>query len=1359
MIKKINLFLLFYVLTAASVFAQRVSEQAALEKARQFMQDKKILTNGKKLLRAKAVDQAPHHFYLFNAEDNDGFVIVSADERTPSILGYSNQRSIDTNHIPCNVKWLLNYYDASIAQLGMAPTNTTASTLDIKADIPTLIETQWGQGVPYNALCPMQDGERCLTGCVATAMAQVINYHRWPQEATAAIPGYVTAGGINMRELPGKQFNWNNMDNTAIAQLMLYCGQSVRTEYDLVGSTAESYAVPAALKDIFGYSQRTTCAARVNYSDEEWEEMVYGELQKGHPVLYFGYAPLDGGHAFVVDGYDDGLYHLNWGWNGYCDGYFTLNGLNPFDREGFNYTQEMILNVCPPSADDDEPSTPDDDEPAEAEGNFITVKSMNCADRMFSRNNVGETFMPFRVEAECDATFPDQTDINIGLALYNDKGMVKVIAESEGWIDNYFWGCGFGIFLDANLPLGEYQIKTIYRTNDTEKWTMAKGSEEFYVAISVEETTLRVQPMPKSWEDEHTIHYGTHTIDGVTYRLFNIYQSDRAEVLAYNNYDSENEVGENYRGDIYIPDSVDYQGIKFPVTSVFWGAFQCAQLTSLSVCNNVNGSFYVWACPNLTKLEMREGGRKSVTVIECPSLESLTYPESCEEAVLPLGCEKLSNITFKSKERMILKECDMWILPDQTILSKETNPALRDIYFASVTPPVIAEGCGVPNVNSNITIHIPKGTLPVYQRSIFKGWNLVDDQPQPAESDAVNWDYCGLDKKTSSGILCCLGINDVEFAMRIPAEQLKAYIGCRIPAIEFYTVNIYNDDPHWADVEYVFITSPGHDYLVKQTVNTVRGRWMNVTLSEPYTITGEELFVGVGRHSALQMDWANETIEPDGLWLRSMGEDPNVFSGVWEQNAGIYDWNHPLPIRAIIEGEHLPNDVVIRNARIVIDDEEASYAKAPKGARAADDTQSIAAVPEEGGIFTLERKENGKFYAPEPKAKVKSRAAAESGRTLEFKIVNRSPRLVENVIIDWTIDGKKQEPLAIETALFTNKEDMVNVPLPDDLLGYHHELNMEIASIDGEQDEIPANSNTSLAYTSASALYYPRKMVMEEGTGTWCGWCPSGIETIKYMKENYPDNFIAIAVHRGDELSIRDGSYRPFEALSSTVPCALINRVEMIDPMPFDFDDVKDKAVATIKAEVKSVDGNKVTIATETEFGFNDYGTDFRIAYVVTEDNVGPYAQCNFYSGSPYNPNDLTCWWSQQAGYVEMLYDEVARGIYDYYGVPGLLPTIVKMGEKYNSEYTLTLPDNVQNAHNANIVTLLLDTRSGEIMNADCVPLADFIPDGIQDILHVTDTNQDIYSITGVKIGSMTDAQKNNLKGIYIRNGKKVLVK
>ena len=99
------------------------------------------------------------------------------------------------------------------------------------------------------------------------------------------------------------------------------------------------------------------------------------------------------------------------------------------------------------------------------------------------------------------------------------------------------------------------------------------------------------------------------------------------------------------------------------------------------------------------------------------------------------------------------------------------------------------------------------------------------------------------------------------------------------------------------------------------------------------------------------------------------------------------------------------------------------------------------------------------------------------------------------------------------------------------------------------------------------------------------------------------------------------------------------------------------------------------------------------------------------------------------------------------------------MGEKYNSEYTLTLPDNVQNAHNANIVTLLLDTRSGEIMNADCVPLAEFIPDGIQDIVHETDTNQDIYSITGVKIGSMTDTQKKNLKGIYIRKGKKVLVK
>lgn len=1194
MIKKLFMILLVCIMAIANVFAQHVSEHAALEKARQLMQGKSFVAAEKNVMYVKSNEHETCNYYLFNAEGNDGFVIVSADERTPSILGYSAKRSIDLNNIPCNVKWLLNYYDAAIAQIKKTPASAAATTLDVKPEIPTIITTQWGQGDPYNAYCPLYEGERCLTGCVATAMAQVINYNRWPQNATATVPGYMTSTlGISMRELPGKQFSWNNMDNAAVAQLMLYCGQSVYMDYEPSGSGAFSVDVPAALKDIFGYSERITFAARDRYSDEKWNEMAYNELQKGRPVLYFGNSPSDGGHAFIVDGYLDGLYHLNWGWDGHCDGYFALNGLDPYDYDGFNYNQVMVLHTCAPGAANDS----DDDDYAE-----------------------------------------DNT-----------------------------------------------------------------GGYEDYVK-----------------------EYGIHTIDGITYRLYSEFENNRAFVLPYNNE-------ERYKGDIYVPDYVEHQGMKFSVFDIAGDCFSDApELTSLSVCNSFFFGFNVERCPLLTKLEIRNGDARRVgSIRDCPLLESITYPEDCPSMVLPSNCEKLSSITFKNKYGTAIEYCN------SDALSQTSLPALKDIYFASDYPPEFQWG-SIPDVNSEIRIHIPQGSLPVYQHFWSQGWNFVEEETSETPV-SVKWDYCGTDKDASYGGIVGRGDNDVEFAIRIPAEQLTAYIGCCVTAVEFYTIPRSSNDYQYEDVEYVFVTSPGHDYHAKASVNTIRGTWMRVNFQEPYTITGEELFVGIGRHSILSATWANNDVEPDGMWLRVMGEDYScgTIPGQWERNAGQQGWNHPLPIRAIIQGERLPNDIVIRAVVGVEDNSGPSYAKASKAMGGA---QNMSVVPEEGGFFNLERKGDGIYYVPEHKAKVKSSADTDdNAKKLQFKIVNRSPRLVENVVIDWTIDGKKQDPMTIETALLTNHQEVITIPLPKNTETYYHTLDLDVASIDGEIDEIHENSSKTVEYTSASELYYPRKIVVEEATGTWCGYCPSGIEGIKYMNEHYPDNFIAIAIHDDREMYPGDEYYEPFYSIIESVPSAWINRLELVYPVPYEMENVmKNKGVAMIKAEVAGVAGNHVTVATETEFGFNDNATEYRIAYVVTEDNVGPYYQTNFYSdpSAPDNPDGLLNWWVHQDSQVKILYNDVARGIYDYNGIPGLLPAEVRMGEKYNSEYTLTLPDNVQDAHNASIVTLLLDTHSGEILNADRVSLAQFIED-VYCITYIVDG--EVYKTYNIECGSVIE--------------------
>lgn len=387
--KRFSLWLFFF-LAAISVFAKQITEGEAMAIAQKFMQGK-ALQPGQGGVRIRSIGQTQFkNFYVFNVEAAGGFVIVSGDDRMQSILGYSNKGRIDMANLPCNMKWLLDCYDRTITDvIATGRTVSAAPTaLSAKADINPMITTQWGQGAPYNELCPQIGDQRCLTGCVATAMAQVINYHRWPQAETAAVPSYTsTSAGIAMPTLAKTQFDWNNMSSTSIAKLMLYCGQAVKMDYGVDASGAPSVTVPNALTATFGFNDNIGRVTRSGYTDAQWDEKVYDELSAGRPVLYFGQSEESGGHAFIVDGYSDGRFHLNWGWDGYCDGYFTLDNLKPTYAAGFNTGQEIIVNVCPP------------DEAGEIDRPKASVTAMACGQKTLERSGAGVDFPAFTVES------------------------------------------------------------------------------------------------------------------------------------------------------------------------------------------------------------------------------------------------------------------------------------------------------------------------------------------------------------------------------------------------------------------------------------------------------------------------------------------------------------------------------------------------------------------------------------------------------------------------------------------------------------------------------------------------------------------------------------------------------------------------------------------------------------------------------------------------------------------------------------------------------------------------------------------------------------------------------------------------
>ena len=1328
-------------LTSVIAHAGQITEQEALAKAKTFMQGKQFKTSGRRLTPGKQVNQTFKHLYVFNVEADEGFVIVSGDDRTQSILGYAYTGEINMGQMPCNMKWLLSYYDTAIGQLGDDFPQSASTTLNSAtyAEIPAIVGTQWGQGDPYNAQCPQHESERCITGCVATAMAQVINHNRWPQSQTTEIPAYTTNTlHISMPALPAKQFNWDNMTAAGIAELMLYCGQAVKMDYTTAASGAMSGDVPKAMKSIFGYSTAASLASRASYTDEQWVDMIYKELQEGYPVLYFGQSATDGGHAFIVDGYADGKYHINWGWDGYCDGYFTLDNLNPNMENGFNLGQQMVINAWRPAgaADTNRPKT--------------VVKEITPSTRSIERTAMGEAFPTFTVTATVASDMDIQATIQTGLALYDDNGMVTILAQ-----DSHDFAVGDSytmekeVTIGADIQPGKYRIVSVNRINDSDTWISDQGSAGRYIAVTVAETSMKLQPMPMSEDGMNTIDFGIHTIDGITYRLVSQYGNNRAHVMHYNET-------EKYKGDIYIPDYVTYQNMEFKIYLINWDwgmdVFSSSpELTSLSS----PVSFDVEDCPQLRSVDIREGVRDMGKIGYCPLIETIVYPATCLEAYIPKHCQGLKTLKF-----LYNREIKLW--SRYSGFSQESLPALTDIYINSDIPPKVEGPIG--EVNPNVTIHIPQGSMENYRQSdIWKDWNFVEDLA--AIPVRVNWDYCGSSTYCSMGLAVGRGDNSVEFAMRIPAEHLEAYKGCRISAIEYFTRRIAENDYHHADVEYVFITSRGKDYITKQSVNTIRGQWMRIELNQPYTITGEELFVGIGRHHALGASFANYDIADDGLWLRCMGSDTRwgMEPGKWEKNAGdSREFNHPLTIRALIEGDNLPDDIAIASVQTQEGENSAKTKQQAMAASTATET-TAANVDTANGYFTYEIGSDGKCYAPQPsqpEKTVTARAESTGKKAVSFKVRNRSMRTVRQITLDPYVDGVQQKPITIDTYLPTNWEDNVTIDLPN-LAGRSHNMTFIVSDIDGKPDAVPFNSWGEVNYSLNPTTYFPRRIVMEEATGTWCGWCPRGMMTIEQMKKKYPDNFIAIALHNDYEMSV-GYSYSPLCDMVTSFPSAYINRKDWIDPWPFDIEDMKDKGEAKVTTQARCLSAKEVEVESETVFGFSDSETaEYRLAYVVTEDNVGPYMQNNAYSNptAEDNPDDEMNWWVHQDSWVTMTFNEVAREIFDYNGVEGLLPRGVTEGETYKTKYTLTVPDNVKDLSNVRIVTLILDTRTGEILNADLCSLSDIPDTSISNITADDNKRHDIFNSLGMKVGTDTTPAKGLRKGLYIMNGRKVIIR
>ncbi len=387
--KKITfLLVIVFCLTAADINGKQISIDQAQSLALNHMRrnsDPRLqggnpATQKLELVLAAKSKSLDVDYYVFNKGTCNGFIIVSGDDKAVPILGFSDEGTFDINNIPEGLQYWLDVYSQEMQYLRSNPNAPVASLRSKRSvSVRPLLTSNWSQGEPYNNLCPTytEDGTtyHAATGCVATAAAQIMYYHRWPITGTGS-HSYVCDVNHSGEQTLSADFgsttyDWDNMLDSydgsytdtqanAVATLMSHVGISCDMNYGR-GSGAWNYAMVEALRNYFGYNKGMICKRRGNTPINEWEQTIMNELDNSRPVFYTGYTPDGGGHAFVFDGYnDEGYFHVNWGWGGYSNGYFLVTALNTNDDSGsfeggYNQLQTIIIGIYPDDGSTAEP--------------------------------------------------------------------------------------------------------------------------------------------------------------------------------------------------------------------------------------------------------------------------------------------------------------------------------------------------------------------------------------------------------------------------------------------------------------------------------------------------------------------------------------------------------------------------------------------------------------------------------------------------------------------------------------------------------------------------------------------------------------------------------------------------------------------------------------------------------------------------------------------------------------------------------------------------------------------------------------------------------------------------------------------
>ena len=471
---------------ATTLVAGPVTRSQALGKAKEWVA--RFAKNGaseRLSCKAERVDNLP--CYAFDIGQGEGFVIMAGDDRLTSVLGYAETGSFDLQAMPPALKaWLrtcgeeLEGLDNGSDGAASRPVRVVEHT---RGAIAPMVSCTWNQQEPYSNNCPDFKNEgKCATGCVATAMAQLLYYYRDQnvktiQEAIASYTCATNWSGYGKISVPGvakgTAIDWDHLlavyngtetaeETEAVANLMFYCAASVKTEFmgaSSGNSSASNNNIPIALKKQFGFSKECCLKDRSTFAISQWEEMVYDELKAGRPVIYTGRSESVA-HCFIVDGYDgDGLFHINWGWGGLYNGYYSLSTLSCVEgstTKGYTMSQYAIFGARPAGAAD---------EYATLSASGLSLSGSTLSFTMTNYSGVADNF-------------------KFGVAAVLDDGSLALLKQSSSYIymaDRTKRSVSFTLAKTnlSSLQKGEYRVAPVFCRKGDDEWKLADCSLEY----------------------------------------------------------------------------------------------------------------------------------------------------------------------------------------------------------------------------------------------------------------------------------------------------------------------------------------------------------------------------------------------------------------------------------------------------------------------------------------------------------------------------------------------------------------------------------------------------------------------------------------------------------------------------------------------------------------------------------------------------------------------------------------------------------------------------------------------------------------------------------------------------------------